>query len=245
MTGKGPAGSAPEAGSAASAPHAAAEALVALVKRRVESRYRRILFVHQELAKLDAAAAKAKRNGPGAEFFAAGGQNAPRSFEDFVFSQIDFSLYKKIEAAEFLLLFDQGLEDFDEPFFTKAFKMDREKVRALIAGSYLRAGPFYVCKSAGPLLLSIMRTLHSSLEFAPLLSGDDLSSGEQLRAAAGALNGMVIRHGDGRETRLFTPDAADRAKTTTNAEAAETRRGPPLLCGAFYPLGKAYTITLI
>lgn len=195
-----------------------AEALAALVRRRVESRYRRILFVHRELAKLDGAVPV---EGSG-------------SFEDFVFSRIDFSVYKKIDAEEFSLLFDEGLDDYDEPFYRKAFGLNREEVRRTITRSYIRVGPFYVCKNAGPLLLSIMRTLHTSLEFAPLLRGADVNaaasaSDEQVRTVAAALDGIVIRHGDGAETRLFTH------KTTPGVS----------LRAVFCPLGKAFTVTLV
>jgi hypothetical protein len=207
----------------------AAEALVNTVRQRIESRYRRIRFVHQELAKLDAAA---KENAGNAASLSNG------SFEDFVFSRIDFSVYKKIDAEEFRLLFDEGLADYDEAFFRKAFNLSRDDVRSTIARSYIRVGPFFVSKSSGPLLLSIMRTLHSSLEFAPLLDAGDVPVREQLLAVAGVLDNIVIRHDDGMETRLFVPKADE-------STAPSTPAGTAILCGTFHPLNKAYTITLI
>jgi hypothetical protein len=205
----------------------AAETLVNTIRQRIESRYRRIRFVHEELVKLDTAAK---------EQIGKGGSPAPAyngNFEDFVFSHIDFSVYKKIDAEEFRLLFDEGLSDYDESFFQKAFTMNREAVRSTIKSAYIKVGAFFVSKSAGPLLLSIMRTLHSSLEFAPLLTKEDLNP-EQLLAAAGALDGTVILHDDGRETRLFVP----------KKEVPQSGPGGTL-CGTFHPLNKAYTITLI
>jgi len=202
--------------------HPSAVELVNTIRQRIESRYRRILFVHQELAALDAAAKQ--RENPSGE-----------SFEDFVFSRIDFSKYKKIDAEEFRLLFDEGLADYTEGFYQKAFAMSSEEIRALILSSYLRIGPFYVCKKAGPLLLSIMRTLHTSLEFAPLLDAEDVSGAEQLRLAATLLDGVVIRHDDNGETKLFVPAGKNGSPLLSGA----------LLCGTFYPLGKAYTVTLI
>jgi hypothetical protein len=193
-------------------------AFVNTVKRRIESRYMRILFVHKELAGLDAAAKQREKITPYG------------SFEDFVFSRIDFSVYKKIDAEEFRLLFDEGLADYTETFYQKAFNMNREEVRGVIARSYIQAGPFYVCKQAGPILLSIMRTLHTSLEFSPLFAGEELSSTDQFRFILELLNGAVIRHSDNSETKLFAPSE---------------NSGGPLLCGTFYPLGKACTITLI
>jgi hypothetical protein len=199
----------------------ASAALVHTLRRRIESRYRRICFVHRELAKLDAAAGESGIPGSSVKDTPDGGTVRNGSFEDFVFSRIDFSVYKKIEAEEFCLLFDEGLADYEESFFRKAFAMNREKVRETIRHSYIRVGPFYVCKSANPLLLSIMRTLHTSLEFAPLVTGNDAVDAEGLGAA---LDGVVIRHHDGMETRLFMKDSS--------------------LYGTFHPMNKAYTVML-
>jgi hypothetical protein len=200
------------------------ETLTNTIRRRIESRYRRICFVYGELAKLDVAAKGSGAPGTSVKDNA-DGSAAAGSFEDFVFSRIDFSIYKKIDAEEFRLLFDEGLADYEEEFFRKAFAMNREKVRETIESSYIRAGPFYVCKSAGPLLLSIMRTLHTSLEFAPLLSGNDVADAEQLGLLTAALDGVVIRHDDGMETRLFMKGSS--------------------LYGTFRPVNKAYTVMLI
>ena len=205
------------------------DTLLALVRRRLESRYRRILFVHKELAKIDRAAKQAvsenarNRTVPGG------------SFEDFVFNRIDFSVYKKIDADEFRLLFDEGLADYSDAFYQKNFAMDRGAVHRIITGAYIKAGPFYLCKSAGPLLLSIMRTLHTSLDFAPLLLAGEAGDPAQLRKAAELLDGQVIRHQDGMETKLFIPDA----------KAAVQSEGDSLLCGTFHPLGKACTMGLL
>jgi hypothetical protein len=207
-----------------------ADELTALVRRRVESRYRRICRVHRELAKVDAAARRelGRRGEAGAAF---GG-----SFEDFVFGQIDFSEYQKIGAEEFTLLFDEGLSDFDETFYQKAFNTNRENIRQTIFRSYIKIGAFYVCKKAGPLILSIMRSIHTSLEFAPLFVPSDLENGAngaaerdaRYRSLAAALDNVVIRHDDGMETRLFAPE-----------------EGGAVLRGTFHPFGKAHTITLI
>jgi hypothetical protein len=193
-------------------------ALVNTVKRRIESRYTRLLFVHKELASLDAATKQQEKLTPSG------------SFEDFVFSRINFSVYKKIDAEEFRLLFDDGLADYTDAFYQKAFRMNREEVHGVITRSYIQAGPFYVCKQAGHLLLSIMRTLHTSLEFAPIIVDGELSGADHLRLMAELLDGTVIRHSDNSETKLFVPGK---------------NSGGSLLCGTFYPLGKACTITLI
>jgi hypothetical protein len=213
-------------------PEESAEALVNLIRQRIESRYRRILFVHTELAKIDTAAQQSLDVSNSGTALTGG------SFEDFVFSRIDFSIYKKIDAEEFNLLFDEGLADYEESFYQKSFAMGREEIHRTINGAYIKAGPFYVCKKGSRLLLSIMRTIHTSLEFAPLLRDDDLSGIDKLRALAEVLDALVIRHNDGMETKLFVP------KEPVNA--AGTKDDPlPLLCGTFYPLGKACTVTLI
>jgi hypothetical protein len=233
-----------------------AEAVTALIRRRIESRYRRIRFVHQELAKVDAKIRAEGRAGtsdhppepalarpPGPALVHPPGPtpaHPPRpdyngSFEDLVFSTIDFSVYRKIDAEEFSLLFDEGLEDFGESFYQKAFKTNRENIRKTIFRFYLKAGPFYVCRKTNPLILSIMRSLHTSLEFAPLLVPDDLAGDDQFRAIIAALDGVVIRHDDGMETRLFVRGPEPNAKP----------EGQAALWGTFHPLGKAHTIPLL
>ena len=211
----------------------AAETFAFVIRRRIESRYRRILFVHHELVKLDTAAKDRLLNITEKESQVSGKSALTiESFEDFVFNRIDFSVYKKIAADEFNLLFDEGLSDYEEKYYRKTFNKTSQEIRRIIHDSYIRAGPFYLCKKNTPLLLSIMRTLHSSLEFAPLLTGDSVTGGEQLQAVVDVLDGMTIRHEDGAETKLFTPE---KKQDKTNAK----------LFGTFYPLGKAYTIPLI
>jgi hypothetical protein len=199
--------------------------LTALIRRRVESRYRRVCHVRRELAKLSE-----QRNEDGET----GVYNG--SFDDFVFSSIDFSVYHKIAAEEFNLLFDEGLSDYDEDFYHRAFGTNRDNIRQTIFRSYIHVGPFYVCKRANPLILSIMRSVHISLDFAPLLSPADLNEGErnQYPALVAALSGVVIRHNDGMETRLFAPGPDEGAFMSGAA-----------LCGTFHPEGKAHTIILI
>ena len=242
-----------------------AEELVALVRRRIESRYKRILFVHKELERLNALAkleplAKQELSAKPTEPVhsagqAAAGEGSPpektantekskpkpgalpgRSFEDFVFSRINFSVYKKIDTEEFNLLFCGGLDDYDETFYQKAFSLSRKEIQKLINESYVRAGPFYLCKKSSPLLLSIMRTLHTSLDFASLIGSNEITDADQIKAIAEILDGLVIRHDDGMETKLFMPKAEEKNPGI---------QGEPVLCGTFHPLGKACTITLI
>jgi hypothetical protein len=197
-----------------------ADTVTVLVRRRIESRYRRICFVQRELAKIAAAARKESADKGGASFCG--------SFGDFVFSQIDFSMYQTIGSEEFSLLFDAGLFDFDETFYQNTFQANRKHIREIISRSYIKTGAFYACRQANPLILSIMRSLHVSLDFAPLFSMTDFETSGQYRSLAAALDSVVIRHDDGMETRLFVPE-----------------EGGDILRGTFHPLGKAHTITLI
>ena len=227
-----------------------ADEIAALVRQRIESRYRRLCFVHEELerlnalAKLEPAAQQETRTHlkrqedscvdinvqqPPAE--ARDSALANRSFEDFVFSRINFSVYRKIDTADFNLLFRDGLYDYEDSFYLKFFSMNREEVQKTIKESYVKAGPVYLCKKSGPLLLSIMRTVHTTLDFAPLLGVNEIADREQIKAVAAILDGLIVSHDDGMETKLFIPHTAG--------------SNTALLCGTFYPLGKACTITLI
>ena len=202
------------------------DTLLALVRRRLESRYRRILFVHKELAKIDRAAKQAVSENAGNRTVPGG------SFEDFVFNRIDFSVYKKIDVDEFHLLFDEGLTDYPDAFYQKNFAMDCDDVRRIIMGAYIKAGPVCLCKTPGLLLLSIMRTLHTSLDFAPLLLAGETNGPAQLWRVVELLDGQVIRHQDGMETKLFVSPEKSAAQS-------------PILCGTFYPLNKACTMRLL
>ena len=213
-----------------------ADEIVALVRRRIESRYRRLCFVHEELERLNALAKlePAAKNKSESEKKPGTPDLANRSFEDFVFSRINFSVYKKIDTEEFNLLFKDGLYDYDDSFYQQFFSMSREEVQKTITESYVKAGPVYLCKKSSPLLLSIMRTVHTTLDFAPLLGSSEIADNDQIKAVAGLLDGLTVRHDDGMETKLFIPH-----------EANSSIQDNALLCGTFYPLGKACTITLI
>jgi hypothetical protein len=239
----------------------AEDELIALIRRRIESRYRRICFVYEELQKLDAAAkaeARAKADATKKAAIpadaatssakqakaAVAAKTSAASFEDFAFSHIDFSVYKKIDADEFTLLFDFGLDDYDDAFFTASFKMSRAETAALIKKAYIKAGPWFLCKNPKLLLLSVMRTLHTALTFAPLISKKDYDKVEELAAA---LDGVVIRHEDGMETALFVPKAETGSAGLSSGagSSAEPMANAGKLRGTFHPFGKAHTIDLL
>jgi hypothetical protein len=214
-----------------------------LLRKRLDRRYARVCVVHSELNKLNF---KNARPGTG--------------FDDFIFQQTDFDVYKQISAENFAVFFLEGLDDYDESFYKKNFMMDKEKLKALIGRSYAPAGDSYVCKTLNgkinPLLLGIVRTLHTSLEFLPLIGKEELhgetailirflqshSAVDEESAAnlsAGfpalfggflhALNGAVVTHLDTMKTTL----------------TVKTENGKPALYGTFRPGNKAFTIPLI
>jgi hypothetical protein len=208
---------------------------------RLNRRYLRIRAVQDALGKLNFNKAK-----PGT------------ALNDFVFAETDFSIYKKIAAEDFSL-FDAGLDDFDDDFFTKNFGMGREKTAAVIGSAYKRIGAFYYLNREShlrnPLLMAVMRTLHTSTAFKPIIIGEELRAeiAVALRclAAHGAapgnfdavyydflepLDGSAVSHTDGMITSLaFEPLAG--------AVFADGGKGPALM-GTFHPQGKAYTIRL-
>jgi hypothetical protein len=197
------------------------------VLRGLNRRYRRICFVQDELERLDF-----RKAGSGA------------AFNDFVFDQIDFSVYKKIADEDFALFSGEGLEDFESIFFEQSFHLNREKVKKLIAGAYTRTGGFYRIKQenllSNPLLMSLLRTLHTSLAFTPLFTADLVleeckrlrrfmeNPGEMYGALLKAMHGAAFIHTGGIRTDLY---AVQEENTLT-------------LRGVFHPNGKAYTIVL-
>jgi hypothetical protein len=224
-----------------------------IITGRLESRYLRIRFVQEELGRLDFTQAK-----PGT------------AFEDFIFSRIDFSVYDKIDEKTFSLLYEKGPDDYGDLFFEKNFKRSRPETGDIIRRSYKKIGPFYYrLRGKGPfnpLLLSIMRTLQTSLEFRPLLSREEVlnectclirflrqeqagpgkessfylaqSFGTLFRYIVTSLDQAVLIHDDGMETRLLAGTAP--ARTGSRPDA-----GIPMLRGVFHPQNKPYTVTLV
>jgi hypothetical protein len=208
------------------------------VRRRLDRRYARIRTVYRELSKLDF-----NKAGPGT------------GLEDMVYAQTDFDAYGKISREDFALFFDEGLEDFEDSFYKYNLMMDRDAVRRAIARWYKKEGDYYVYAGANPLLLGIMRSLHTALDFAPLLGagetleeaallirflqsksalGEDALSaltqnrGALFSALLRSLDGATTTHPDGNTTTLFIKEGSD----------------PPVLCGTFRPENKAHTIPL-
>ncbi|GHV76277.1 hypothetical protein AGMMS49942_10980 [Spirochaetia bacterium] len=189
-----------------------------LIMRRLDRRYARICVVHAELGRLDF---KKARPGTG--------------LEDMVFAQTDFNRYQKISREDFNTFFDEGLDDFEDVFYKNNCMMDRGAVRKAIFHWYRAEGEHYYCAAVNPLLLGIMRTLHTSLDFAPLLRAEETQreceilirflQSPNFSALVRSLDKVTVIHPDGMTTTLSLKD--------------ET------LYGTFHPANKAHTIRLI
>jgi hypothetical protein len=174
------------------------------LKRGIHRRYLRLCRLQGDLGRLDLKKAK-----PGV------------SLEDFAFSKIDFLRYREIEEEYFDTLFSDGLADFDEAFFKGKFNLGRKGVQSLIETSYKKTEGFHKIQRENPMILSVMRTLETSLEDQPLFTLEEIV--EELKklpdfAAGGnfshrllnelyytmvlSLDNVVIAHEDGMETKL-------------------------------------------
>ena len=129
-----------------------------LLIRSIHRRYLRLCRLQAELAGLDLEKAK-----PGV------------SLEDFVFSKIDFLRYREIEEKYFDTLFLEGLKDFDEAFFKEKFYLDKKEVQSMIETSYIKMEGVYRLQRENSMILSVMRTLETSLEDLPLFTPEDIS----------------------------------------------------------------------
>jgi hypothetical protein len=115
----------------------------------MESRYRRIAFVQQSLGKIDFS--KAKPNS---------------SVEDFIFSQSDFSIYEKIDAKTFSLLYIDGLDDLSDDFYQKTLSKEKKEIKKIISLHHKLIDGFYV-SDGNPFLIPIMQSIQTSLDFVP------------------------------------------------------------------------------
>jgi len=172
------------------------------------------------------------------------------SLEDFVFSNIDFSRYREIAEKDFGLFQPEALADFSEEFFRKNFGFCRVEVQSIIEGSYKKTqGQFinegkYKMIRENPLILSIMRTLETSLDNLPLFTFEEMQEevaklpdhtikrtiipdvDTLYRHLVSSLDNVTVTHEDGMVTKLFV-----------------SREGE--LTGTFRPGNKPWTRVLI
>ncbi|MDR3122490.1 MAG: hypothetical protein LBU16_01765 [Treponema sp.] len=209
-----------------------------IIRKRLDRRYARICVVYRELSKLDFTQAR-----PGT------------GLEDMVFAQTDFNAYGKISQEDFNLFFVEGLDDFEDSFYKYNLMLDRAAVQRAISRWYTRAGDYYLYTGKNPLLLGIMRSLHTALDFAPLIrSGETLEETAVLirflqsksaleedalaaltqnplaffSALLRSLDKATVTHPDGMAATLFIQEGSD----------------PPVLYGTFRPEHRAHTIPL-
>jgi hypothetical protein len=185
--------------------------MTGLFRRRLDRRYARLCVIQEELGGLDF-----KKAGKG------------NSFEDFVLGQTDFSRYREIPASAFGFFTGEGLGDFEESFFPKYFGISGAGTLALIGRSYRKEGAVYRLVRENPLILSVMRTLQTSLELGPLIRPEEVPEIPPglFRDLVYKLDNRIITHADGASTRLFISPSGD-------------------LSGTFRPGGKPWTLTLI
>ena len=198
------------------------------VTKRIYRQYYRLCRLQEELGQLDLKKAK-----PSVSL----GFNV----EDYIFSNINFSRYKEINETYFVKLFAEGLEDFPDAFFWINFKQRRDDIKDLIERNYQKTEGIYKVKKESPLLLSVMRTLETSLETElPFSLGEIMEELGRIPAKYGgmenkkkifwllvsSLDGVIITHDDGMTTKLFITESGD-------------------LAGTFRPADKPWTLILI
>jgi len=183
-----------------------------IITRRINRCYLRLCRIQEELGKLDLRKAAT----PGT------------ALEDYVFSQIDFSQYREMDEKHFETLVPEGLTDFDETFLQKTFGLGRREILSVIEESYIHSGELYRLRRDNPLILSIMRTLESSLENLPLFNAREIQKelknlveyngriqGTELlfRFLVNSLDDVLITHDDGMTTKLFVSPQGDLSGT--------------------------------
>jgi len=203
----------------------AAQAEAGPVKKRIHRLYYRLCRLQEELGQLNLK--KAKPN-----------ISLGLALEDFIFSNIDFSRYKEINENYYTKLFAEGLADFADGFLRENFNRGREEIKTLIETSYEKTEGFYKIKNENPLIISVMRTLETSLETIPPFSLEEIME-ELSRIPANyggrenlekiysllvsSLDGVFIAHDDGMATKLFITDSGELAGTFRPADKPWTR----------------------
>ena len=199
-----------------------------ILKKRIDRCYLRLCRVQGELSRLDL-----KKAASGLKL------------EDYVFSQIDFSRYREIDIARFETIFSEGLKDFDEAFLSKKFGMGRRELQSLMEGCYKKTEMNYQIQKENPLILSVMRTLETSLENSALFTAGeireeiinlyDFAGGEKVKGKilpgmeklypllVYGLDGVLITHEDGLTTKLFISKEGDLSGTFRPADKPWTK----------------------
>jgi hypothetical protein len=124
---------------------------------RINRSYLRLCRIQEDLEKIDFA------------------QAAPGVIpEEYVFSRINFGRYREIKENEFDVFFLEGIKDFDEEWWIDNFSLGRNGIKTLLENSYANTKGIYQLKKESPLILSVMRTLDTSMEIIPLLGAEEI-----------------------------------------------------------------------
>jgi hypothetical protein len=198
------------------------------VEKRLRRQYYRLCRLQEELEHLDLNKAKASLS-------------IGYTVEDFIFSHIDFSRYREINENYFEKLFAEGLEDYSDAYFWLNFRRHKVEIKDLIGGNYKKTEGVYRVKRESPLLLSVMRTLETSLDTVPPFSLHEVMEEQSkittkyggkenrkkiFRLLVSSLDGVIITHDDGMTTKLFVKDSGE-------------------LAGTFRPANKPWTLILV
>ncbi|MDR1428864.1 MAG: hypothetical protein LBI85_01120 [Spirochaetaceae bacterium] len=208
------------------------------VRAKLERRYLRLCFVQESLERIDF---KKLKSGEG--------------FEEFMLGQADFSRYALLDEKTFKGLFIDGLEDYPDAFFPQAFRMNREALRTLLLAGYARGEGKAALIKNNLFILSVMRTLHSSLDFAPLWDEKDVLN--EMNTVLVFFSGRGIT---GREPASVLRERGDEIFLCLlslfhhveyrQEDGAKTHlflapfRGRVCLAASFRPLGKAHSLAL-
>ena len=185
------------------------------LKKRLDRIYKRLCCQQKELGSLDLK--KAYSSASQRKLASAG------NLEDYVFSRIDFSRYREVSSVDFESFFLEGVADFPDSFFRINFRLGKKETSLLIKESYEKKGEIYKLQKETPLILSVMRTLETSLEASPLFIIEEIQSElDFLKDITGAntkmpeaktlfsllafsLDNINITHDDEMITKLFIP----------------------------------------
>ncbi|MDR2899993.1 MAG: hypothetical protein LBV20_00535 [Treponema sp.] len=233
-----------------------------IVTKNIERRCRRISLVQQELEQIDW---KVRMNPDLYNNFlynedSAGTCSAdlhfskakPETrFEDFIFEQTDFSIYEKIDSETFSFFYIDGLDDLSDDFYIKKCFRDKSEIRKIISARYKRLDDFYV-SDGNPLLIPIMRSIHTSLDFVSFPNQNQFLSEmetllEFLKTNA-ALPDIFFQHLIREEDDLYNMLLLlfDKTKVLHNDRMTSSffiaeEKGMTALFAIFNPGGKAFT----
>jgi hypothetical protein len=198
-----------------------------LIRQRLERRYMRLCRVQGDLGRLDFSKAK-----------------AGSSFDDFIFSQTDFLKYQKIDEEKFSF-YSEGPEDYDDAFFIKNFKFNRKTAKEIITKCYKKENNTFTLNKANPVILSIMRTLETSLETLPLFTETEILN--ELKILYEFLEAGSFPSGNAAGFFRFLVQRLDKC-SIIHKDGMETKLSVSIqgaLKGTFRPGGKPWTLVLV